>query len=275
MTDYKPKLAQGAIESIKKSARRLVVGGSPGVGKTTFSISASSFAGNFIPNKERIQCKDVAILQSDNEGVLGAVRAGFVPAYVYDFTTVSDWKTYERKLIEALKDLKPLADSGDLRVLVVDLATPGRLIHRHVNPQKINEWPRVSELGEQFFRAFDVFKGVTVIGNTQLKASQSIAETTQAIDSANAKAMGGERSTYTSDLVKGVSQVWAEHSSLWITRELKRKRVSPTETRAEYFTHTQSNAKFEAKSRMRDVLKPTEPGECTLRSLLEKAYGDL
>ena len=84
--------------------------------------------------------------------------------------------------------------------------------------------------------------------------------------------MGGERSTFTADLLKGVGALWTENSSLIFCRELRRRKLDGKVV-PEYLTHTQSNSKYEAKSRFRDVLAPTEPGDVTLNALLHRAYG--
>ena len=274
---YVPKKAQSVADTLRNKTRRIVVTGASGVGKTTLSVSASKLAGDTIPASKRIDCADVAVIQCDNEGVIGAVRAGLVPRYVYDLSDVTDWVTYKKRLSEALFDLKPLADGGELSVVIVDLAAPSRLCHRHVDPQKINEWIQITKEGEDFYRAFNgLANGVTIIGNCQLKASQTVAETSQSVDASNAKSVGGERSKFTADLLKGIASIWLENASLWFVRELKRKRgMTAEDVGMEYFTHTQSSAKFEAKSRFRDVLKPTEPGSRTLRSMLTAAYGDI
>jgi hypothetical protein len=60
------------------SNRRIVVMGSKGTGKTTFSVSASQFAGDRITGEVR-QCKDTLVIQGDSEGVMGATDAGLTP----------------------------------------------------------------------------------------------------------------------------------------------------------------------------------------------------
>jgi len=249
--------------------------GSGGTGKTTFSVSASAFAGDTIPADKPRVCHDVAVLQADIEGVAGAWRAGFEPAYVYDLSNTATWTDYQSKLVEALRDLQPLFKSGDVKFLVVDLAHPNRLIQESVSPNVQKDWKGVASHGAKLFTAFAGLSGVTIIGNAQLKSSQAIGETAQAASAAEARAVGGQRSMFSNDLYKGVGSVWVENSSLQISRELKRVRDAKTgQVVPTFFSHTQSNNKFEAKSRFRDVLKPTEDGNITLHALLKRGYGE-
>lgn len=270
-----PTRAVSCGDSLRRSNRRIVVMGAGGTGKTTFSISASKYAGDTIPAKDGRLCKDVAVLQGDNEGVAGAWRAGFEPGFVYDLSGVTTWAEYKSELAASLRDLKGIVDSGELKVIVIDLAHPTRLINAAISPEVQKDWKLVAMEGLTFFRALSGLKGVTVIGNAQIKAATGFGETPEAAAASNAKASGGERSTYALDLLKGIATVWVENSSLLITRELKRTRGnSPGEVVPKFFSHTQSGAKFEAKSRFRDVLAPVEPGDRTLRSLLTAAYGE-
>lgn len=270
-----PTRAMSCRDSLRRSNRRIVVMGAGGTGKTTFSISASQFAGDTIPARDLRKCKDVAVFQGDNEGVAGAWRAGFEPAFVYDLSPIGSWSAYKSELAAALRDLKGVVDNGTVKVIVIDLAHPTRLINESIDPQVQKDWKLVAMEGMTLFRALSGLRGVTVIGNAQIKSAVGIAETAEAAAASNAKASGGERSTYAIDLLKGVATLWVENSSLLITRELKRTRGgSPGEVIPKFYSHTQSGAKFEAKSRFRDVLKPTEPGELTLRSLLQRAYGE-
>lgn len=269
-----PSRAMSCTDSLRKSNRRIVVMGAGGTGKTTFSISASKFAGDSIPARDLRKCADVAVFQGDNEGVAGAQHAGFEPAFVYDLSPIGKWAEYKSELAACLRDLKGVLDNGTVKILVIDLAHPTRLINDSIDPQVQKDWKLVAMEGMTLFRALSGLRGVTVIGNAQIKAATGFGETAEAAAASNAKASGGERSTYAIDLLKGVATLWVENSSLLITRELKRTRgASAGEIVPKFFSHTQSGAKFEAKSRFRDALKPTEPGDITLRSLLERAYG--
>jgi hypothetical protein len=271
---YQPQRARSVQETLSRSNRRVLVLGAGGTGKTTFSVSASQFAGDKIPHDSGAECADVAIFQGDNEGVAGALHAGFVPKYVYELSNITAWDAYQRELVACLKDIKPLVDEGTVKFLVVDLNHPTRLINESIAPSVQKDWKLVANEGLSLFRAFSGLRGCTIIGNAQIKAAQGFGETPEAATASNARAPGGERSLFMADLLKGVGAVWQENSSLILSRELRRtKGVKPGEVIPKFYTHTQSNSRFEAKSRFRDVLLPTEAGDATLRSLLVRAYG--
>lgn len=264
--------AQSVTETLKRASRRILVTGSSGTGKTTFSVSASAYAGDTIPAPTPRMCKDVAVIQGDTEGVTGAWRAGFEPFYVYDLSSSSTWAQYESALLGALREIKA---TPEIKYVVVDLALPNRLIHAAVQPNNPAQWAQLSQLGASFFNAFTALSGVTTIGNAQLKPSAGIVESANAADASHVRAVGGERCTYTPDLYKGVGLLWTEHVSLHVARELRRKKADKVGGAvAHYSSHTQSNGRFEAKSRFHDVLLPTEPGERTLHSILKAAYQD-
>lgn len=252
--------------------RRVMVIGAGGTGKTTFSVSASKHAGDTIPRASRVICDDVVVFQGDAEGIAGAYHAGFAPGYVYDLSDCTTWDLFDRRLCEALADIRPLCGT-QVRFAVIDLGLAQRLISAHVKPAVQKDWNAVSSLGEKLFHAFSGLPGTTIIANAHIKSSQGVTETAQAIDSANARAIGGERAKFTADLNKGVGQIWKDNCSLQVLREMKRVK-SGDSVAISFFSHTQPNMRFEAKSRFCGMLKPTEPGERSLRALLTQAYGD-
>ena len=79
------------------------------------------------------------------------------------------------------------------------------------------------------------------------------------------------------DLYKGMGQIWTEHCSLILTTERKPVRQGVGKDAkwvVEGCIYTQSNKKYEGKSRFGELLSPVEPFTCTLNALLRKAYGN-
>ena len=87
-----------------------------------------------------------------------------------------------------------------------------------------------------------------MIGNAQIKTSAVIAETAHSENASNAKAIGGERSTFTVDLPKGIATMWLDNCSFVFTREAKRIKDAKGNWGREIRTLTQSSNKHEAKS---------------------------
>lgn len=268
-------LIVNAAENLRRSNRRILVVGPRGTGKTTFSVSASKFAGDTLTGEPR-QCEDVLVIQGDNEGVMGAMDAGLEPGMVLDTTDVKDWVAYQQRLVGGLRELQSPLTDGTIRVVIIDLSWPAKLIERHVDIKSIADWKLVAAEGAALFRALAGLKGVTVIGNAQVKASAMIGEDKNqlAVDASNAKAIGGERSTFTVDLPKGVGAMWLDNCSFMFAREAKRTRDKSGNPTREYRTLTQSTQKFEAKSRACSKLAATLPGERTLYSILKEVYGE-
>lgn len=259
---------QSASQAINSANRRILVVGSGGTGKTTFSISASKFAGDRIPSGERVNCQDVLLIQGDSEGVMGAVSSGLVPGSVLDMTPIQSWPAYCQMLEQKLKAADSLFKDGSIKVIVIDLAHPQNLILEFIKPSDVQGWGRVAAEGRKLFYAFSKLTNVTVIGNAQVKAAQGPVETSEAAIAANAKAVGGERAQITIDLVKGIKQPWIDNASFVLQRQIKRVRGE-----VHYMTHTTASMRHEAKSRAQNVLNPTEDGSITLRALLARAYG--
>lgn len=271
-------LIQTASESLRRSNRRIIVTGPRATGKTAFSVSASRFAGDTIrsvsDHTKRISCDDVLVIQGDNEGVMGAVDAGLVPKYVLDMADVKDWKGYQDRMVAGLRELRAQLTDGTIRVLIMDLGLPARLIDRAIDPNVQKDWKQVAIEGARLFMAVSGLAGVTVIANAQIKAAVAPGETTISADASTAKAIGGERSTFTLDLPKGIASHWLDNSSFVFAREAKRVKGANGQVTRSFKTLTQSSSRFEAKSRAESLLAPTEPGERTLHALLKTAYGD-
>lgn len=211
---------------------------------------------------------------------MGAVDAGLHPGMVLDMTDCETWEAYQKRLVGGLKELSDSLKDGTIKVIVIDLALPAQLIVSHVAPTQISDWQAVKAEGAKLFRAFSSLKGVTVVGICQVQSAMVLGEGTSkgaqasAVDAATALAIGGERSTFKEDLVKGVATPWLDHTSFIFTRDSKRKRGSDGVSRKEFYTYTQSSLKFAAKSRAESVLPQTVPGERSLRSILNQVYGE-
>lgn len=266
-------LILSASNSLKESNRRILVMGPRGTGKTTLSISASRFAGSSIEGPHRL-CKDVLVIQGDNEGIMGACDVGLEPGGVLDMTDIDTWEIYQRKLVAGMREVKPRIDSGEIKVIVIDLNWPARLIDKSIDPNNQKDWKLVQNEGMALFRMLAGLKGVTVIGNAQIKTSAVIAETAHSENVSNAKAIGGERSTFTVDLPKGIATMWLDNTSFVFCREAKRTKDAKGNIIREMRTLTQSSAKFEAKSRATTKLKAIEPGSRSMYALLSDAYGE-
>ena len=268
-----------ATQNLKHSNRRVLVVGARASGKTTLSMSASRYAGDTLPAagevRPRVVCEDTLVIQSDNEGIMGAMDAGLEPKYVLDMTAVSDWAAYTKRLAEGLTELKGPLTNGTIRVVIIDLAGPAKLIDRSIDPSVQKDWKLVANEGARLFRSLSGLAGVTVIGNAQIKAAVSMVNEAQATaDAATAKAIGGERSTFTVDLPKGIASPWLDNCSFVLTREARRVKDARGNVVRAYRTLTQSSSRFEAKSRAESKLAPTEAGHHTLHALLTRAYGD-
>lgn len=269
-------LLSSSGQSLKSAARVLVVLGPPGSGKTTLSVSASSFAGDTISGGHRL-CKDLVLISGDAEGVAGAMDAGLEPRAVADLTVCETWAAYQKALASVIEELKPLVDKGEVKYVVIDLALPGKLILDHVKPQQISDWPKVAAEGMMLYKSLRYLRGATIIANSQIKSSVGAVENDVAKAAAEAKAVGGERATFTLDLPKGIFSPWVENASLMLAREVKKQRdpmKKDAPARRVYFTHTSANARFETKSRFNSKIAPTEPGERSLNSILRDAYGE-
>lgn len=247
--------------------------GPRGTGKTTFSVSASKHAGDTISGGAR-ECSDVLVIQGDNEGIMGAMDAGLSPGMVLDTTDCETWDLYQKRLVAGLRELQQPLFDGTIKVVIIDLAWPAKLIDRSIDPSVQKDWKLVANEGARLFRALSGLRGITVIGNAQIKASSAPGETQQAIDAGMAKAIGGERSTFTVDLPKGIASMWLDNCSFVFTRDAKRVKDARGAIKREFRTLTQSSSKAEAKSRAESKLAPTEPGNRSLYSLLSSAYGE-
>lgn len=266
---------QSTSQNMRGGTRRILFEGPPGSGKSTYSASASNFAGDNLPLTEPVVCKDVAVIQGDNEGMVGARSCGLEIPNIFDMTNCASWDEYKSQLTADLKELGPMVASGEIKFLIVDLGFADTLLQSQVKPAQQKDWGIIRFESMMFFKAFSRLVGATIIGNCQIKASEAPGELVGAANAATAKAIGGERSTFCADLSKGMGQLWKDNVSLLATveRTLTRDPVTKQKS-AEVKVYTQPNGKFEAKSRFGNVLKPVESGAETLNSLLRRCYGE-
>lgn len=255
--------------------------GAKGTGKTSLAVSASEHAPEVldVTVTAPVDCKDVVVIQLDTEGILGAVDLGLEPR-VIDLSSYDTWQSTERALANALKELKPLCASGEVKYVAIDLGELDMKIRAHVNPQASTDWEAVRAEGLKVFRALTALK-VTLIGMSHTKAAFSAFEAPKAgvskelastLEGKEARAVGGERAQLTMDLSTGVAQPWRVNASMILVRERKRKMDFTTKkTTFEFVTHTQGSQKFEAGNRAMTKLAPIE--KCSLKAMLRKVYG--
>jgi len=274
--DQEP-LVMTATQAVSRSNRRILVMGPRGTGKTTFSMSASNHAGDRITGPKRM-CSDVLVFQGDNEGIMGALDAGLVCDRVIDMSGLSDWLSYTKKLAHGLRYFDKALRDGTIKIIIIDLNCPARLIDRTA---PLNDYGKtMAAQGARIFDAFSPYRGVTVIGNAQMKVHTVFGEdsrkgaTDNAIAASHARSIGGERSSYTIDLPKGMASMWLDNCSFVFTRKRRRVRDLENDVVLEYSTVTQSTSLYEAKSRAQAKLKTVEPGEISMRALLTRAYGE-
>lgn len=247
--------------------------GPPGSGKSTLSASASNFAGDTLPLAKPVVCKDVAVIQGDAEGMVGARAVGMDIPNIYDMTACRDFTSYLKQLDADLRELRAEVASGAIKYVIVDLALPNTLLQAEIKPDNQKAWGEIRYHGMMLYKRFSALAGATIIANCQIKTSEAPGETMQAAAAQAARAVGGERNTYTADICKGVLAMWADNSSLTLSVERKIDRTSKERT-PKTWVYTQSNGKFEAKSRFGSVLLPVEPGTRTLNSILRQVYGE-
>lgn len=261
-------------EHIETASRVIVVIGANGSGKTSFSVSASSYAGETIDGPTR-DCKDTVVICGDNEGAMGAVDAGLHPGGIVDLSDSETWSEYKKALVPALVELKDRIMARTIKFVVLDLGLPASLIVNHVAPQSIADWGAVAKEGAVLRQAFQRLKGATVIVNAHIKSSVAAIETDVARASAEARASGGERATFTIDAPGSISKPWTANASFVFAREVRRKadpmrRTEPS--KRIFYTHTSASPRFDVKSRAHSVLKATEPGDRSLNSMLCAVY---
>lgn len=267
---------KSAADSLSQSGRVILIQGAKGVGKTTLAVSASKYASDSIPEKTPVDASDVLLIQLDQEGVLGALDAGYSPQ-VLDLAGLATWRETEKVLAEGLKEIMGMSTKP--RFVAVDLGEMDARIRAHVDPQQSTDWEQVRGLGLKVFQSLSALK-VTLIGMTHLKAAYSAFESKaegkageSVLAGKDAKAIGGERSQLVADLATGFATPWIRNCSLSIARERKRRVDATKKVTFEYLNHCVSGPKFEAATRSMTKLNPVETG--SLRSILNKMYGGI
>ena len=270
-------LLQSARDIMRQSGHRILIMGPRGSGKTSFAVSGSRNAGDVVMGTHR-DCSDVMVVQGDHEGIMGALDCGLEPGSVLDMVHVKSWKEYQERLLMGLRQAYKMHARGELSTIVLDLAWPARLIESEINPTQAQDWGQVKQAGQKLFAYFSHVPGVTVIGISQIKSSMVLGEDSRkgasagTLLTADARAIGGQRSNYSADLTKGVVTPWLDNCSFIFARRVRRVSDGDASKRS-FSTITQSNREFEAKSRAASTLKPTEDGNASLFSLLSRAYG--
>ena len=278
VTSTQPNRRQSVADNLRLATRRMIVMGPPGSGKSTFSASASKFAGDTLPVNPPCVAEDVVVIQGDTEGMLGPLSCGISVPHIFDMTDCPDWDTYMRTIRTDLrKEILPMVQDGQVRIIIVDMSLVNTLINAKIMPDNQKAWGAVKYEGMMFYKLFSSLRGCTVIANAQIKTTESPGETIQAAAAATARAVGGERSLYTADVYKGVGGMWADNSSLTVSIERKQVKdpANPAAKKVLKSTiYTQTNARFEGKSRFGSALLPEEPGSRTLYSIMKQVYGE-
>ncbi len=259
--------------TLPKQVRRVIVSGFGGAGKSTLSVSASAFAGDTLPLAKPVDATDVHVFNGDAEGFYGPIDSGLTPN-VTDFTQCDTWADYQKLLKETLKALP-----AEHKYVVIDMALPSRLIVDSVKPQSIADWGKIGSIGLDFYKEFSKLSGRTVILNCQVKPAQAAVESDTAKAASEAKATGGERSTFTLDLPKGILSPWAENASLILARAVKKVK-DPKDSTGKlppmrvYTTYTSASKRLETKSRFVSKLPAELDGSMTLNRILRTCYGE-
>jgi hypothetical protein len=242
--------------------------GAPGSGKTSLACSASKRAGDMFTPGKTLDVPDVLLLQGDAGGHWGAVDAGFRPKI--ETMEDDDYDSYVKHL-EAVAKNKTLMDG--INIVVVDLAPVGRLLVAKYAPTQINIWQLVGAAGIKAFSSYHrLFAGKLMIYCCQIKPMESAVETDISKLAAEARAIGGEKSQFTWDIVKGVARPFIENCSQVLARDAKKIKsaVKDAPVSLAYTTYTAASKRFEVKTRFASKLPPTLPGDMTLRAILNK-----
>ena len=269
-------LLQSARDVMRQSGHRILIIGPRGSGKTSFAVSGSRYAGDVVMGGHR-ECADVMVVQGDHEGIMGALDCGLEPGSVLDMVHVKHWEEYQERLLAGLRQAYKMHAQNRLSTIVLDLAWPARLIENAINPGDAQAWGRVKQAGQKLFSYFGLVPGVTVIGISQIKSTLVLGEDSKkgasqgTLLTAEARAIGGQRSSYSADLTKGIVTPWLDNCSFIFARRVRRVAEGQGSARR-FSTITQSNREFEAKSRAASALDPTEDGNASLYSLLHRAY---
>jgi hypothetical protein len=285
-----------APDKIVNSGHRCgLVTGAKATGKTTFVVSGSKFAPDVLPAKELTECTDVVVVQVEAESVLGALDMGLRPR-VIDLSGVVGWPALNVSLAKTIQFLRPLCESGDVRIVGIDLGAIDKEIRAYcagmiVKPgqafdvnttfaAKEIDWNKVTAQAKGLYDALRTLPCL-VVGMCHLKVTDNNPYVAKMDDEQKRKAelardiqsMGGDAAKLGADLAKGTAGPWLHNASFMFAREVETKNVGTPlapKLQSRYVTHTASNGIFEAGNRRASRLQPVETR--TLRAILDDMY---
>lgn len=273
-----------AKEAFKVGHKTGLALGAKSVGKTTFVASGSMHAPDII-GSAKADCPDVVFIQFDANGVSGALNAGLNPG-VIDLSHCGDWDQMKIGLAQAIHHLKPLCASGEVRIVGIDLGAIDNAIRAWTAGIKLGDlaagkldkdpavalasrdkdlnWTAAGAQGLMVYSALSQLQCL-VIGMAHLQLTNNNPmrdkESAEMKLAREIKSIGGESSKLKANLFGGFEKPWMTNSDFTIARELKD---------GKFYSHIEGNEMFEAGNRFRNILKPTEPGERSLNSLLKQ-----
>lgn len=270
--------------------RSMLVLGSKSTGKTSFVVSGSQHTPDVIPHKgPLVACDDVALIQIEAESALGALDLGLRPR-VIDLSGVAGWQKLNQEIAKAVTFLRPLAASGEIKIVGIDLGAIDKEIRCWAAGDKVVKegkmgnddatlaakdvaWGAVEAQGVALYRAMRTLPCL-VVGMAHLKVTAY--NPFSAKEDASQKAMaelvrdqqgfGGDKSKLTADMSGGVYKIWLANVSNLFAREL----IVDKAGKKAYVTHTSSGDMFEAGSRRQSKLAPVETR--TLNAILKDMY---
>ena len=279
-----------AKDSVGRGHRSMLVLGAKSTGKTTFVASGSEHCPTIlVPGMAPVDCKDVALIQIEAEGALGALDLGLNPG-VIDLSGVAGWQRLNNEIAKAIAYLRPLAEKGEIKIVGIDLGACDKEIRTWAAGDKVipkdklgqddislaakdTAWGAVEAQGVALYRALRTLPCL-VVGMAHLKVTAY--NPFSAKETGDQKAMaelvreqqgfGGDKSKLTADMSGGVYKIWLANVSNLFARELQVDKAG----KKSYVTHTSSGEMFEAGSRRQSVLAPVETR--TLNAILKDMY---
>ncbi len=277
--------------------RSALVVGAKSTGKTSFVVSGSANAPvNMQPGASLVDCPDVVLLQVEAESALGALDLGMRPR-VIDLSNIPGWQALNMEIARAVQFLRPLVDSGEVKIIGIDLGAIDKEIRAWAAGDKVIpkdklgsmevslaakdvNWGAVEAQGTALYRAIRTLNCL-VVGMAHLKVTnnnpfvlkQTDAEAKNAEMARDVQGYGGDKAKLTADLSGGVYKPWLANCSFLFTREVESKNVGTAlvpKLEQRYVTHTSSTPTFEAGTRRASKLAPVETR--TLKALLKDAY---
>ncbi len=273
-----------------------LLSGAKSTGKTSFVVSGSKFCPEKLPAPAMVDCPDVVLIQIEAESALGAMDLNLKPR-VIDLSGVAGWPALNVQLAKAIQFLRPLAESGEVTIVGIDLGAIEKEIRAYASGLKApapgkaydvevavsgkdTNWNQVQAQGLALYSSLRLLPCL-VIGMTHLqmadnnhfKAKMSAEEIKNAELSRDVQSIGGDAAKLRHDLGKGVAGPWIHNTSFQWVREIEVKNVGTPlapKLQSRYVTHTQSNGMFEAGTRRSSRVAPVETR--TLRAILDDMY---